>query len=227
MKTFIKIIHSIAWILIGLGLFVSLYIIGVFSLSHIVVPKQTGQPDEVSIYIITNGDHTDVVVPVKNEVKDWGREIKYANTLSHDTTPTLLALGWGDKGFYLNTPTWAQLKFSVSFKAATGLSTAAMHATFYRSLKEGKDCVCIGISRDQYSKLVTYIDQSFQKDAAGHYQYIQTTAQYGKDDAFYDAKRRYNIFYTCNTWANNALKSAGQKACFWTPLDKGIFDLYK
>lgn len=99
MKIFIKIIRSIAWIIVGLGLFVSLYIIGVFSLSHIVVPKQAEQPDEVSIYIITNGDHTDVVVPVKNEVKDWSQEIKYTNTLGRDTTPALLALGWATRVF--------------------------------------------------------------------------------------------------------------------------------
>ena len=33
--------------------------------------------NDVAIYIKTNGVHTDIVVPVKNEVKDWRNEIKF------------------------------------------------------------------------------------------------------------------------------------------------------
>ena len=46
-------------------------------------------------------------------------------------------------------------------------------------------------------------------------------------DAFYDAKGKYSLFYTCNTWANCALKAANQKASLWTVYDKGIFCHYK
>jgi hypothetical protein len=34
------------------------------------------------------------------------------------------------------------------------------------------------------------------------------------------------MFHTCNTWANNGLKSCGQKAALWTPFDSGIFGQY-
>ncbi len=47
------------------------------------------------------------------------------------------------------------------------------------------------------------------------------------DDAFYEAKGSYSFMKTCNTWANSALKSAGQKAALWTPSDKGIFRHYQ
>jgi hypothetical protein len=50
---------------------------------------------------------------------------------------------------------------------------------------------------------------------------------YGDNDAFYEAIGSYNLFKTCNTWTNNALKSCGQKACFWTPFESGIFYQYK
>jgi hypothetical protein len=49
---------------------------------------------------------------------------------------------------------------------------------------------------------------------------------YGTDDAFYEAKGAYDLFNTCNTWANGALKACDQKACWWTPTDKGIFHQY-
>jgi uncharacterized protein (TIGR02117 family) len=126
----------------------------------------------------------------------------------------------------LNTPTWAQLKFSVAFKAAFGLSSSAIHATFHNNLQERPSCKKIHISRGQYLRLTRYIENSLEIDANGRVINIKTNAYYDDQDAFYEAKRRYNLFYTCNTWANNALKACGQKACLWTPRDKPIFDKY-
>lgn len=158
---------------------------------------------------------------------DWSREVKFENVIKPDTSVRWVAFGWGDKGFYLNTPTWAQLKFSVAFKAATGLSTSAIHATFYKSLREDASCKKIDLSKAQYLRLITYIRESFKTDSAGHIINIKTNANYGNTDAFYEANRRYNLFYTCNTWANNAMKACGQKACLWTPMDKPIFKKYE
>ncbi|QKJ33057.1 TIGR02117 family protein [Mucilaginibacter mali] len=222
-----KILKTIVWTIGSLLAFIILYLCSTYILSHISTNKEDNVTADVPIYILTNGVHTDIVVPVKYGQTNWSHEIKFSNTISKDTTATLIAFGWGDKGFYLNTPTWAQLKFSVAFKAATGLSTSAIHATFYKSLTEGPDCHRIWISNSQYARLCSYIQSSFKTDPAGHTINIPTTANYNNNDAFYDAKRRYNLFYTCNTWANNALKAAGQKACIWTPFDKGIFYMYK
>jgi uncharacterized protein (TIGR02117 family) len=138
-----------------------------------------------------------------------------------------IAFGWGDKGFYLKTPTWADLKASTVFKAAFGLSSAAMHTTFYDKLKEGKRCVRLDISKEQYQRLITYIEKSLQTDASGNPVTIGADARYNDHDAFYEAKGSYNLFHTCNTWTNDALKVSGQKACWWTPFDKGILNLYR
>jgi len=224
---FKKIVKALIWIILSLVLFVSVYLLTVFVLSIIPVAKEANSSNDVIIYILTNGDHTDVIVPVKNEIKNWSTEVKYENTISQDTTAKYVALGWGDKGFYLNTPTWAQLKFSVAFKAAFALSTSAIHATFCNMPQTGADCKKIMISNSQYSRLVAYVDNSFKRDAQGNVINIKTNVNYDNQDAFYEAKGSYNLFYTCNTWANNALKACGQKACLWTPYDRGIFYHYK
>jgi uncharacterized protein (TIGR02117 family) len=91
----------------------------------------------------------------------------------------------------------------------------------------GEDCKKIMLTGKQYQDLIKFIDDKFDKDAEGNYQLIKTDAVYGNDDAFYDAKGSYNFAYTCNTWANDGLKVAGQKAAFWTPTDFGIFRHYK
>lgn len=189
--------------------------------------KDDGQKKEIPVYIYTNGVHTDIVMPVKNDLQDWSTKIPFGNTKSKSTDYNYVGVGWGDKGFYLDTPTWADLKFSTAFKAAFWLSESAMHCTFYKTMKEGDDCKKIMISRDQYKKLVDFVDAKFDKDQNGNYNLIPTNAVYGNDDAFYDAQGKYSFLNTCNTWANDALKAADQKAAFWTPSDYGIFLHYK
>ncbi len=214
-------------LVLGFVSFILLYLLSALLFSIWSVKKEAATSNDVAIYILTNGDHTDIVVPVKNDITDWSREISYDNTISRDTTGKYLAIGWGDKGFYLSTPTWADLRFSTAFKAAFALSTSAIHATYYQAMPESNDCIKIMISNDQYRRLIAFVDSSFIRDAAGNVINIKTNSNYDKNDAFYEAKRRYNMFYTCNTWANNALKASGQTACVWTPFDRGIFYHYR
>jgi uncharacterized protein (TIGR02117 family) len=213
---------------IALTLVLLIAIYGVIALvfSIIRLSAETPKGNDGVVYIITNGVHTDIVLPVKNNQMDWSKQVKFKNTVNNDSSLQYLALGWGDKGFYLETPTWDDLKFSTAFKAAFGLSTTAMHATFYKRMEENKNCVKLTLSKAQYQRLINYISNSFKKDEKGNFKYIKTNANYGINDAFYEAKGSYSLFQTCNTWTNNGLKCCGQKACLWTPFDKGIFYHY-
>jgi uncharacterized protein (TIGR02117 family) len=222
LKTF-KIIGITILALAGL---IGIYLLSAYVLSRIGVDKESQTQNDIPVYILTNGVHTDLVVPIKTDQIDWSKEVKFANTVGKDSLFEYVGFGWGDKGFYLETPTWADLKASTAFKAAFALSTSAIHATFHKDMIEGADCVRINISKELYSRLVRYIQDSFRTDSTGHLMYIQTNANYGKEDAFYEAKGSYHLFHTCNTWANNGLKSCGQKASLWTPFDTGIFYQY-
>jgi uncharacterized protein (TIGR02117 family) len=213
--------------LLSITAFVILYFAAAFVCSRITIDKESATGNEITIYIRSNGMHTDIVVPVRTDQVDWSKEIPYTNTSLHDTGFQYLALGWGDKGFYLQTPNWSDLKFSVAFKAAFGLSTTAIHATFYTSIREDDRNRKVTISREQYSRLIGFIQRSFRKDANGHFLNIKTKANYGNSDAFYDANGSYSLFYTCNSWANSALKESGQRCCLWTIFDTGIFSKYQ
>lgn len=225
LKRSLKILLRTVLFVVG---FFLLYIIAGYSLPFIGVNKDaaTSGTDGYAIYILSNGVHTDLVLPVKNESKDWTKLLSYKNTKSKDSLMNYAGFGWGDKGFYLNTPTWADLKANTAFNAMFALSTSAMHVTFHNTMDTGALCKKIWISKAHYLQLVNYIENSFQKDEHGAFQYIPGYA-YGANDGFYEAKGTYNLFYTCNTWANNGLKSGHLKACLWTPLDKGIFYQYK
>lgn len=227
MKTLKKSFKFIGKGFLAILIFLIAYISAAFILSKITVNSQSDQQArEVPIYIKTNGVHTDIVVPAKNIIKDWTQEIKFENTQAQDSTAQFIAFGWGDKGFYLDTPEWSDLKASTAFNAAFGLGNSAIHTTFYKNVRESKDCIKVMISKENYQKLTDYIESSFQLDLDQKPIFISATT-YGKNDSFYEAQGKYNLFHTCNSWANGALKASNQKAALWTVTDSGIFCHYK
>lgn len=207
--------------------FIVLYLCAAWVLSRIPVAVEPGVSQEVPFFLQSNGVHTDIIIPARTAIKDWTLSIPYSNTRSGDTTLQYLAFGWGDKGFYLETPTWADLKARVAFNAAFGFSSSAIHATFHHEPVINERCVKSYMSTEQYGRLIAFIENSLPKNAAGLPIVIPTEARYGQHDAFYESKGSYHLFHTCNTWTNNALKACGQKACLWTPFDKGILYQYR
>ena len=224
LKSFIKIT---IYILISIFSFIIIYLSSEYFLSRWSVAEVSSLDKKYQIFIKSNGVHTDIVLPIKSDIINWSELFPFENTLSKSTDFSYVGIGWGDKGFYLDTPTWAELKFSTAFKAAFWLGESAVHATFYREMKEGEDCKKINLTTEQYQELIKYVDNTFDKDAFGNYIFVKTNAVYGKNDAFYEAKGSYNFLFTCNTWTNDGLKVAGQKAAFWTATEKGIFQHYK
>ncbi|SHI95681.1 conserved hypothetical protein [Hymenobacter daecheongensis DSM 21074] len=205
----------------------ALYLAAAFGLSRIPVGSRSQpSPGAIEAYILSNGVHVDIVVPVRTPQIDWSQLLPYADTPAADASMRYIGFGWGDKGFYLDTPTWAELKASTAFKAMFWLGTSAMHTTYHQQPTEGPNCARIYLTPAQYARLIRFIQASFDHDAAGRVQHIAAARSYGRYDTFYEARRTYNLFYTCNTWANDALKISGQKASLWTPADSGILYHY-
>lgn len=225
MKKLFKILFKVFTGILGLGI---LYGLAVILLPLISISEEKTQaPKNIPIYILTNGVHTDLVLPIKTNLTDWRQLIPFENTRSQSTDFNYLAIGWGDKGFYLDTPTWADLKPSTAIKAAFWLGESAMHCTYYKEMQENENCKKIMLTSEQYQNLVNFIQDGFDRDENGNFILIKTDAVYGDNDAFYEAKGSYNFTKTCNTWANNGLKVAGQKAALWTATDSGIFRHYE
>ncbi|WP_298152786.1 TIGR02117 family protein [Flavobacterium sp.] len=221
-----KSVHILKKMVLAFVIFVAAYLFMAFVLSRIPVNRDDADPaKDVAVYISTNGVHTDLIFPYKHTVNDWSNRIDIAVTASKDTTRQFVAFGWGDRGFYLNTPEWSDLKASTAFEAAFYLGTSAMHVSFLHLPKESETCKKIWISRTEYEKMVAFVTESLQLDHEGKAIPIPNAA-YGSHDAFFESKGKYNLFYTCNTWANNTLKSGNQKAALWTLTDSGIFCHY-
>jgi uncharacterized protein (TIGR02117 family) len=180
------------------------------------------------VYLLKSGPHTDFLVKVKTDVHNWSVDFPYANNANPDTSLTWLAIGWGDKNFYMNTPTWADLTVSTAVAAATGLGTAGIHASYYYALPTDRPIIRLQFTRNQYMRLCNYIDRSLITDENGNRIMLQPLlAGVNFDhDRYYDAHGRYSMIHTCNTWVNNGLKASGQRACLWTGFAEGLFYQY-
>lgn len=223
-RVFRLIVRIVVSILLFLGFYFGLAFVG----GRIESDKiQTKAKKKYKVLILSNGVHTDIVLPVKSELANWKELFPVKNTRGKKDHNGWIAFGWGDKGFYLNTPTWGDLTVSTAFKAVSGLSSTALHVTYRDSIKlDSSNCIPILLTRNEFIGLKQYIIQSYQKKQNKPI-FIPTNAVYSDDDAFYEATGTYHLFNTCNTWTNESLKACNQKACSWTPFESGIFDLYK
>ncbi len=210
----------------GVSFFLVLYFAAVFLLPKF---RFNGleNPKEVRCYLKSNGSHVDIVMPIQTHDFDWLQCLTLEHIEQSDSVYNWVAFGWGDKNFYLNTPTWGDLTFSTAFKAAFWLGSGAIHVTYYQDMQESEKCVPFYISRKQSFALHQFILQDFVHTDQNTPAHIPTNMNYGPRDCFYESKKKYSLFHTCNTWVNDALKSAQSKHCLWTALEFGVMDLYK
>lgn len=165
----------------------------------------------IEIWVESNGIHTGIVVPKVAAGIDWRpladpthlADPRYA---AHDH----LSFGWGERAFYLETPTWAQVKATTVLAAAFGSAETLVHVDHVPRPRATADVRRLVVTPDQYRRLAAYIAASV-RPGARHYR------GYGPYDAFYDGTGRYSALRTCNSWTGNALRSAGVRVGWWTP----------
>lgn len=176
---------------------------------------------DVVVYLINNGVHADIVVPTKTDRIDWTAIVPPGDTTGKKAWE-YISFGWGSQDFYLNVPEWKDLTLGIALKAISGTGGTALHTTYMREPVVGADCRRLSFSSAQYDTLVKYILASGKRNDAGCFVRIPHDG-YRSNDAFYEGTGRYSPVFTCNTWANSALKACGQKCCLWTFLPQPIF----
>jgi len=218
-----KILKFIGKTLLSLIIAIVLLFVIEWGCSRISVGAFTPASTEtLTIYLKSNGVHTDLVMPTVTEQIDWRTIFAPEHILSKDANLPYIGVGWGDKGFYMETPEWSDLKFSVAVNAMFGLGGSAIHTTYQQQPDSNELCVPVHITKAQYDLLINYIQSGLTSNDTATVIYIPTDAQYGNYDAFYEANGSYSMLHTCNTWTNNALKHANLKAALWCAFDKGI-----
>ncbi len=118
------------------------------------------------IYLRTNGVHAELILPTRAGNTDWSIEHPPAHMRSLSEPLEWVAFGWGDRGFFAQTPTWADLKPGTALMALSGFGPGAMHVEYIESPRSYKARE-VRVSPEQYARLVAFIRGSFERDATG------------------------------------------------------------
>ena len=164
--------------------------------------------------------HTDITVPVSEEVyvvgHDWHTGFVISARAMQARIPRLaerfgdtpyLEFGWGDKGFYQA----KEITSGLSMQAIFWPSESVMHVvalpekpdTYFPKSKV--EVLCLDM--EQYALLISFIEQSFYKDANGSAVELKNGI-YGNSQ-FYKSEGNYYLMNTCNKWTAKGLESAG------------------
>jgi uncharacterized protein (TIGR02117 family) len=213
------------WLLgLALALFVPvaavLLYVGVACVLMFWPANATPAPEErvVDAWVLSNGVHTDLVFPVRGHGMDWSQLFPTPHFRAVPPDAEYIAIGWGDREFYLHTPTWADLTASRALGAAMGGNTALLHVTYLRRAELRTGAYRLPLSQRQYAVLGKHVRAALP---AGRALPI-AGAHYGATDAFYEADGSYNLFETCNAWTGRGLREAGVTVSRWTPFDFNV-----
>ncbi|MBZ9896350.1 MULTISPECIES: TIGR02117 family protein [unclassified Mesorhizobium] len=166
------------------------------------------------ILVLSNPIHTDIAIPVDDGVRRRFRFLAAAGQPSDAPEVRYIVFGWGGRAFYLETPTWSQLKAMPVFKALT-LDASVMHVEVAGDIS-GPDVAGFDIPEDRFAALLDFIDASFQQGPGGPI--VIARAAYSDFDRFYEANGHFNALAGCNTWTAAALRTAGLRTGWWNPL---------
>jgi len=201
----------------------AVYLLAALLFGYVPANDRWVEPKEgVTIFLRTNGVHTWIVVPKVTPEMDWrpyapGADLKDTRWEAGN----YLALGYGNRTFYLETPTWGDLTMKNAFLALFGQGRSLIHADHTNDPQPNEWQRPLRITRAQYQKLAAHMAKSFQRDAGGRTMPVLGRG-YGDSDMFYEANGGYSAFYTCNSWTGEALRAAGIRTGLWTPLSQSI-----
>ena len=176
----------------------------------------------ITIFVRSNGIHTWIVMPKVTGEMDWR---PYAQP-AHLRDPRWgradhVAIGYGNREFYLNTPTWADLSVKTAALALFGRGPTLLHVEHVDRPRAEEWQRPIRITPAQYRRLAGYIQRRFRLDAGGRPIPVLGRG-YNDWDMFYEANGGYSLILTCNEWTGRALRAAGVRVGLWTPFEQSI-----
>jgi len=179
----------------------------------------------ITVWLRTNGVHAELVLPAAAPY-DWRAELPPAEVvdaarLARPPTLDWIAFGWGDRAFFIQTRTWAELRAGTALSALVGLGPAAMYVDYIARPQDYR-VQRIDLNAEQYTRLVAGLSAGFARDAAGRPIRIDDPG-YFDTDAFYEGTGRYSLVLTCNEWIRRVLAGAGVRTAAWAPFEAALF----
>ncbi|EGF93412.1 hypothetical protein ABI_18520 [Asticcacaulis biprosthecium C19] len=175
--------------------------------------------DTVTVYILNNGFHTDIVLPAK-EVWARGGVLAKAGQAAGDKS--WLIYGWGDAGFYSASGTSIERAFD-GMRALFAPNNPSVIRVWGIDSDPGQawkapDVVAIRMSRAGFNAMADSMDASFvTKDGAPVTDKVTTPG-----NPFFTSHQHFSIIRLCNNWTGDQLHAAGLPT---TPMIDGLAPL--
>lgn len=209
-------LRATAWLATGLAAVIALFLLTSWIGSAIPRNSDWVEPaNGVEIIVGTNGVHTELVLPLVTLTKDWRATFPVTDIPASQAPYTHVAVSWGEREVFLNTPTWADLTASTALGALVG-GEALLHVSHYVRPAPSEDFRPLRLTRAQYARLVAAVEKVVTPSPRARYK------GYFANDVFYDAPGRYRWNNTCNQWSSDTLAAAGVRTGWWTPLAGGV-----
>jgi uncharacterized protein (TIGR02117 family) len=180
----------------------------------------------VPIGVYSNGVHAELLLPVRAAGIDWRDTFRldaFPRLDANAAPPDVISVGWGHREFYLETPTWADVRPLTALKAVLGLGGSLLHVAYWPPLAEDDASAWTVVPVATYRRLAAYVNASLARDSKGRPRWIEGAA-YTDNDAFFAAVGDYGPILTCNEWVGRALAAAGVRTGLWTPFPGAILD---
>lgn len=201
------------------GLMVALFValaMGVFVPRHSAAPADAAVQGKAQILLLANPIHTDIALPVDDEVRAAFADLALGGLPVDMPGVEYLIIGWGGRSFYIETPTWGDLRPLPVLKALT-VDRSVLHVSVAGQIDQDHPSVRIlTMSGEGRRRMIEAIRASFVRDAG--LPVPIPGAAYGLGDAFFEAYGAFNAFVGCNTWTAAMLRQGGVRTGSWTPL---------
>jgi len=181
-----------------------------------ILPRNAGWRESetgVTIGIDATLAHTELILPVAAAGHNWRASLP-PEVFPPGQKPTHLSFSWGERDFFLATPSWSDFEVLHGLRALFASDQSLVH--IYRL--DGPRGHPIRLSPAEYARLIAFLQAEI---GAG-----TPVPGYGPDDIFLPGTSRYSAIRTCNQWVADALAEAGVKVGSWTPFAQSLIWRY-
>ncbi|WP_105427041.1 TIGR02117 family protein [Neorhizobium tomejilense] len=215
MKTFLRrLLAAVLFVVVAVA-------VGTFIPRPLFVPSRAAEPAaQRRILVLSNPIHTDIAIPLAEDTRAAFAFLERSGIPVANPGAEWLVLGWGGRAFYLETPTWADLKPLPVLRALT-IDSSVMHVDVAGGIDESHPAVMpLDLEAAEFQRLLAFIQTSFTRQA-GEVAVVPESG-YGENDRFFEANGYFNAVVGCNTWAAAALRAAGLRTGLWNPLPQTL-----
>ncbi len=187
----------------------------------LLAPAAAGGEAPRRILVLSNPIHTDIALPADPDVLGKLGFLQASGLPVADPAVKWLVVGWGGRSFYLETPTWSDLKPGPVLRALTA-DSSAMHVAVAGEIDQAAEgIVPIDLSEAAFADMMSAALEGFARNQQGAPILIEGRS-YGPYDRFYEGAGVFNAVVGCNTWTGAVLRRAGLRTGWWNPLPQSL-----